>query len=389
MNSFDFHNPTKILFGAGKLERLGEQVAACGSKTVLLVYGGGSIKKTGLYDRVLSQLAGAGVRTVELPGVEPNPRVTTVRKGIELCRAEGVDLILAVGGGSVIDAAKAVAVGVPYEGDVWDFLMRRAKITAALPLGTVLTLSATGSEMNGNAVITNWEEKLKKSFASIYAYPKFSILDPTLTYTVPADQTVNGIVDMMSHVFEQYFSLTPDTPLQERLCESILQTVIENGERALAEPEQYEARANLMLCGTYALNGGMISVGVQTDWATHAIEHEVSAIYDIAHGAGLSILFPNWMKYVCHSRPDRFVQFAVRVWNIDPAGKSEEEIALAGIQATRDYFTRIGAPARLADLGIGNSEIGRMAKEAVKFGPIGSFKALHEDDVKAILQLSL
>ncbi|KPV56426.1 butanol dehydrogenase [Paenibacillus sp. A3] len=389
MNSFDFHNPTKILFGAGKLERLGEQVAACSSKTVLLVYGGGSIKKTGLYDRVLTQLANAGVRTVELPGVEPNPRVTTVRKGIELCRAEGVDLILAVGGGSVIDAAKAVAVGVPYEGDVWDFLMRKAKITAALPLGTVLTLSATGSEMNGNAVITNWEEKLKKSFASIHAYPKFSILDPTLTYTVPADQTVNGIVDMMSHVFEQYFSLTPDTPLQERLCESILQTIIENGERALAEPEHYEARANLMLCGTYALNGGMISVGVQTDWATHAIEHEVSAIYDIAHAAGLSILFPNWMKYVYRSRPDRFVQFAVRVWNIDPAGKSEEEIALAGIQATRDYFTRIGAPARLADLGIGESEIGRMAKEAVKFSTIGSFKVLHEDDVKAILQLSL
>ncbi|MFB6363530.1 iron-containing alcohol dehydrogenase [Paenibacillus elgii] len=389
MNSFDFHNPTKILFGAGKLEQLGEQVAACGSKTVLLVYGGGSIKKTGLYDRVLTQLANAGVRTVELPGVEPNPRVTTVRKGIELCRSEGVDLILAVGGGSVIDAAKAVAVGVPYEGDVWDFLMRKAKITAALPLGTVLTLSATGSEMNGNAVITNWEEKLKKSFASIYAYPQFSILDPTLTYTVPADQTVNGIVDMMSHVFEQYFSLTPDTPLQERLCESILQTIIENGERALAEPEQYEARANLMLCGTYALNGGMISVGVQTDWATHAIEHEVSAIYDIAHAAGLSILFPNWMKYVYRSRLDRFVQFAVRVWNIDPAGKTEEEIALAGIQATRDYFTRIGAPARLADLGIGDSEIGRMAKETVRFCPIGSFKVLHEDDVKAILHLSL
>ncbi|MCM3271308.1 iron-containing alcohol dehydrogenase [Paenibacillus elgii] len=389
MNSFDFHNPTKILFGAGKLEQLGEQVAACGSKTVLLVYGGGSIKKTGLYDRVLTQLADAGVRTIELPGVEPNPRVTTVRKGIELCRAEGVDLILAVGGGSVIDAAKAVAVGVPYEGDVWDFLMRKAKITAALPLGTVLTLSATGSEMNGNAVITNWEEKLKKSFGSIYAYPQFSILDPTLTYTVPADQTVNGIVDMMSHVFEQYFSLTPDTPLQERLCESILQTIIENGEQALANPEQYEARANLMLCGTYALNGGMISVGVQTDWATHAIEHEVSAIYDIAHAAGLSVLFPNWMKYVYLSRPDRFVQFAVRVWDIDPAGKSEEEIALAGVQATRDYFTRIGAPARLADLGIGDSEIGRMAKEAVKFGPIGSFKVLHEDDVKAILQLSL
>lgn len=356
MNSFQFQNPTRIIFGAGTVNKLGEQLAEYG-KRVLLVYGGGSIKANGLYDQVQQQLQQIGAVVHELSGVEPNPRVSTVRKGIALCREHSLDFILAVGGGSVLDAAKAVAVGVPYEGDVWDFLMHKAQITSALPLGTILTLSATGSEMNGNSVITNWEENLKKSFGSIHAYPKFSILDPTLTYSVPANQTVNGIVDTMSHVFEQYFSPTTNTPLQERLCESILQTVIENGEIALKQPDNYEARANLMLCGTYALNGGMISVGMQNDWSTHMIEHEISAIYDIAHAEGLSIVFPNWMKYVFNARLDRFVQFAVRVWQVDPAGKTDEEIALAGIQATRDYFTRIGAPATLGDLKINGKSL--------------------------------
>lgn len=388
MNSFRFQNPTEILFGKGMVEHLGEQIA-CYGKTILLVYGGGSIKKTGLYDLVMNQLKQIDANVHELPGVEPNPRLTTVKKGIEICRSEGVDLILAVGGGSVLDAAKAIAVGVPYIGDVWDFFMKKAEIQSALPLGTILTLSATGSEMNGNSVITHWEAKLKKAFGSIHAFPKFSILDPTLTYTVPRDQTVNGIVDMMSHVFEQYFSPTPDTPLQERLCESILQTIIENGEKALDHPNDYTARANLMLCGTLALNGGLISMGVETDWATHMIEHEVSAIYDIAHAAGLAILFPNWMKYVYRERLDRFVQFAVRVWMVDPSGKSDEEVALAGIEATRAYFNRIGAPSRLADLQIGDESIERMGKEAVHFGAIGSFKKLHEQDVQEILRMSL
>jgi alcohol dehydrogenase YqhD (iron-dependent ADH family) len=388
MNSFQFQNPTQILFGSGTVNKLGEQLAPYG-KRVLLVYGGGSIKASGLYDQVQQQLQQIGAVVHELSGVEPNPRVSTVRKGIDLCREHKLDFILAVGGGSVLDAAKAVAVGVPYDGDVWDFLIQKAQIQSALPLGTVLTLSATGSEMNGNSVITNWEENLKKSFGSIHAYPKFSILDPTLTFSVPANQTVNGIVDMMSHVFEQYFSPTTNTPLQERLCESILQTVIENGEIALEQPDNYAARANLMLCGTYALNGGMISVGMQNDWSSHMIEHEISAIYDIAHAEGLSILFPNWMKYVYKERIDRFVQFAVRVWQVDPKGKSDEEIALAGIQATRDYFTRIGAPARLSDLNIDGKQIERMAKETVRFGSAGSFKSLNEEAVHQILELSL
>lgn len=388
MNNFTFQNPTKIIFGEGSLSKLGAEVAAHADKA-LIVYGGGSVKRTGLFDQVVAQLKEHRVETFELGGIEPNPRLSTVRKGIEICRANGIGFILAVGGGSVIDASKAIAVGVPYEGDVWDFFARKGKPEAAIGLGTVLTLSATGSEMNGNAVVTNWEENLKLSFGSIHAYPKFSILDPTLTFTVPADQTAYGSVDMMTHVFEQYFSHTPDTPLQERLCESILRTVIENAPIAVAKPDDYAARANLMLCGTYALNGGMISVGVANDWASHTIEHELSAIYDIPHGAGLSIVYPNWMKHVYRERIERFVQFAVRVWDVDPAGKTDDEIALAGIQATRDFFTRIGAPATLAEVGIGSDRLKEMADKAVQFGPIGHFKRLTSEDVEAIYRLGL
>jgi alcohol dehydrogenase YqhD (iron-dependent ADH family) len=387
MNPFRLYNPTQVVFGPETVKQLGALVKPYGTK-ILLVYGGGSIKKTGLYDAVLSELSSIGATVHELSGVEPNPRLSTVHKGVALCREENIDFILAVGGGSVIDAAKAVAVGVPYAGDMWDFCVRKAEIKEALPLGTILTLAATGSEMNGNSVISNWEEKQKRSFGSKLAYPKFSILDPTLTYTVPKDQTVNGIVDIMSHVFEQYFSPTTDTPLQERFAESILQTVIENGEPALANGGNYAARANLMLSGTMALNG-TLAIGVVTDWATHGIEHEISAIYDIAHGAGLSIVFPNWMRYVYKERIDRFVQYAVRVWHIDPAGKSDEEIALAGIDATRAYFKRIGAPSTLSELKIGGEQLDRMAEEAVRFGPIGSFKKLEKSDVKQILEMCL
>ncbi|MBP1990666.1 iron-containing alcohol dehydrogenase [Paenibacillus eucommiae] len=388
MNAFQFQNPTKIVFGPDTVEKLGELVQPFG-KTVLLVYGSGSIKRTGLYDRVLSQLNGIGAKVLELPNVEPNPRLTTVKKGIEISRTHKVDFILAVGGGSVIDAAKAVAAGVPYEGDVWDFCIRKAVVREAIPLGTILTLAATGSEMNGNAVVSNWEEQQKRGLGSPHLYPKFSILDPTLTYTVPQDQTVNGTVDIMSHVFEQYFSRTADTPLQERFCESILLTVIENAAKALAVPDDYAARANLMWAGTMALNGGLISVGVQNDWASHGIEHEISAIYDIPHGAGLAVVFPNWMKAVFQERLDRFVQYAVRVWGIDPTGKTDEETALAGIAATRAFFTSIGAPSRLADFGIGSEHLDRMAEEAVRFGSIGSFKKLEKQDVRDILELSL
>jgi len=387
MNAFELYNPTKLVFGADKVRKLGELVEPYG-KRILLVYGGGSIKKTGLYDDVRLQLESIGASVHELPGVEPNPRLSTVNEGIAICREENIEFVLAVGGGSVLDAAKAIAAGALYPGDVWDFTIHKAVIRDALPIGTVLTLAATGSEMNGSAVISNWETKQKRGLGSKLVYPRFSILDPKLTYTVPPNQTVNGIVDILSHVFEQYFTLTTDIPLQERFAESIMLTVIENGEKALADGTDYDARANLLLCGTYALNG-TLPTGVTTDWATHGIEHEISAIYDIPHGAGLAILFPNWMKYVYKERIGKFVQYAVRVWNVDPEGKSDDEIALAGIEATRDYFTRIGAPATLGELGIGDEELDRMAEEATRFGPIGTFKQLSKHDVLSILTASL
>ncbi|MHA6483588.1 iron-containing alcohol dehydrogenase [Paenibacillus sp. strain BS8-2] len=388
MNSFQFHNPTRIVFGEGETRRIGELTSTYG-RNILLVYGGGSIKTSGLYDQTLQYLKEADITVHELAGIEPNPRLTTVQKGIDICRKEGVDFILAVGGGSVIDASKAIAAGVPYNGEVWDFFDGKAQAQEALPIGTILTLAATGSEMNGGTVISHWEQQLKRGYGSPHLYPKFSILDPTVTYSVPRNHTVYGSVDIMSHVFEQYFSLTANTPLQERFCESILQTVIENVELALANPSNAAARANLMWCGTMALNGGQISLGMQNDWSSHGIEHEVSAIYDIPHGAGLAVIFPNWMKYVYKERPDRFVQFAERVWGIQREGRTDDELVLAGIQATREFFTRIGAESRLADFGIDAEHLDRMAEEAVRFHDIGSFKRLNKQDVRAILEMSL
>ncbi|QRG67276.1 iron-containing alcohol dehydrogenase [Brevibacillus choshinensis] len=385
MNNFVYHNPTELIFGKGQLSQLQDKAKQLGS-TVLMVYGGGSIKRSGLYDKVTSLLQGAGCRVLELAGVEPNPRLSTVQKGIDICRQEGVNWILAVGGGSVIDAAKAVAVGVPYEGDVWDFYSRKAAAAKALPLGTVLTLAATGSEMNRGSVITNWETKEKHGGST--TFPTFSILDPENTFSVPRDQTIYGISDIMSHVFEQYFSHTPEIPLQTRFAESIMKTVIENAERVLANPEDYDARANILYCGTMALNG-TLPVGVETDWATHSIEHAVSAVYDIPHGGGLAIIFPKWMRYVYHENVARFTRFAVEVWNVDPAGKTDEEVALEGIAATEAFFAKIGAPTRLADYQINDEHLQVMAEKATPFGPIGNFKKLTSEDVAEILRMSL
>ncbi|MED1203489.1 iron-containing alcohol dehydrogenase [Heyndrickxia acidicola] len=387
MNGFELYNTTRLVFGEGKVNQLGELTKPFGQR-VLLVYGGGSIKKSGLYDQVKQQLSLIGAIVQELSGIEPNPRLTTVNEGIRICREKDIQFILAVGGGSVIDAAKAIAAGALYDGDVWDFTIRKATITQALPIGTILTLAATGSEMNGGSVITNLETKQKRTMGSKLLYPKFSIVDPTLTFTVPVNQTVNGIIDIMSHVFEQYFSQTPSTPIQDRFAEGILLTVIENGEKAIANGNDYDSRANLLLSGTYAMNG-ILPIGVTADWATHVIEHEVSAIYDIPHGEGLSIFFPNWMKFVYKERIDKFVQFATRVWNVSPEGKTDDEIALEGIEATRSYFKRIGSPITLQEVGINDEHFERMADEATQFGDIGNFKKLSKEDVLSILKASL
>jgi len=385
MNPFTFYNPTELIFGKGQLEKLNEKIDQLG-KRILLVYGGGSIKRSGLYDKLQAIFEKKGCQVRELAGVEPNPRLSTVKKGISLIRENELDWILAVGGGSVIDCSKAIAGGALYDGDVWDFYERKAKVEKALPLGTVLTLAATGSEMNKGSVITNWETQQKHG-ASM-TFPTFSILDPENTFTVPRNQTVYGISDTLSHVFEQYFSHTKEIPLQTGFAETIMKTVIENARKVLQNLEDYDARANLMLSSTFALNG-LLATGVETDWATHSIEHAVSAVYDIPHGGGLAIIFPNWMKYVYKENIPRFKRFAVEVWGVDPAGKTDEEIALAGIDAVRAFFNEIGAPSRLADYNIGDDKLDVMAEKALPFGPIGNFKKLGKEDVREILKMSL
>nr|MBO2481904.1 NADH-dependent alcohol dehydrogenase [Bacillaceae bacterium] len=387
MDSFVFQNPTKLIFGRGQIQALRDEIPKYGKK-LLLVYGGGSIKRNGLYDEVMQILKEIGAEVFELPGVEPNPRITTVRKGVDICKKEKIEFLLAVGGGSVIDCTKAIAAGAMYEGDPWDIVVKKAKPEAALPLGTVLTLAATGSEMNSGSVITNWETKEKYGWGSPLVYPKFSILDPVYTFTVPRDQTVYGIVDMMSHVFEHYFHHAANTPLQDRFCESLLTTIMETAPKLVDDLENYEYRETILYCGTMALNG-MVQMGYRGDWATHNIEHAVSAAFDIPHGGGLAILFPNWMKHVLPVNPQRFKQLAVRVFGVDPAGKTDEEAGLEGIDRLREFWNSLGAPSRLRDYGIGEKDLPLLADIAMKRGEFGNFKKLTRDDVLAIYRASL
>jgi alcohol dehydrogenase YqhD (iron-dependent ADH family) len=387
MDPFVFRNPTKLIFGKGQNAALAEEVTNYG-KNVLLVYGGGSIKKNGLYHFVVSKLQEAEVNIIELAGVEPNPRLTTVHKGIELCREHQVDLVLAVGGGSVIDASKAIAVGAKYDGDIWDVITKKAEPTDALPLGTVLTLAATGSEMNSGSVITNWEINEKLGWSNPLSFPEFSILDPENTRSVPRDQTVYGIVDMMSHVIEAYFHKAENTPLQDRIMESILLTVMETAPKLLEDLDNEELRETILYCGTMALNG-VTQMGLRGDWATHNMEHAVSAVYDIPHAGGLAILFPHWLRHALHERIERHVQLATRVLGVDPAGKNEEEIALEGIDALSAFWTSLGAPNRLADYNIDHSQVEKMADLASNRGTFGNFKALTKADVTEILTAAL
>lgn len=387
MDNFTYWNPTKLIFGKDQLEQLKTEVPQYG-KNILLVYGGGSIKRSGLYEQVINILKSLNANIHELSGVEPNPRISTVRKGIDICKKEQIDFILAVGGGSVIDCTKAIAAGAKYDGDAWDLVTKKAFATDALPFGTVLTLAATGSEMNSGSVITNWETNEKYGWGSPFTFPKFSILDPVNTYTVPKDQTVYGMVDMMSHVFEHYFHLTENTLMQDRMCESLLLTVMETAPKLINDLENYEYRSTILYNGTMALNG-MLSMGFRGDWATHNIEHAVSAVYDIPHGGGLAILFPNWMKHNLKVKPSRFKQLAVRVFGVDPEGKKDEEIGLEGIEKLREFWNSIGAPSRLADYGIDDSKLDIMADKAMANGEFGNFKKLNRDDVLEIYRLSL
>ncbi|MBP1904823.1 alcohol dehydrogenase YqhD (iron-dependent ADH family) [Paenibacillus turicensis] len=387
MNTFTFHNPTKLIFGKNTLSSLSKEVEKFG-RNVLLVYGGGSIKRTGLYDEVKTELSKINAVVTELAGVQPNPRLSTVHEGVDLCRKHHIDLVLAVGGGSVIDCAKAIAVGAKYDGDMWDFAERKAVAQGGLPLGTVLTIAATGSEMNAGSVITNEKTEEKLGWGSYYAFPAFSILDATYTATLPKDQTVYGMVDIMSHVFETYFHPDKNTLLQDEFCEGLLRTVIETAPKLIADLQSYEHRETILLAGTMALNG-VLSMGVRGDWATHNIEHAVSAVYDIPHGGGLAILFPHWMKYNMHHDLARFKRLAVKVFNVDPTGKSDEQVAEEGISALRAFWDSIGAPSRLADYDIDDSKLELMADKAVRFGSFGNFSKLEKEDVMEIYRRAL
>ncbi|MFW5992465.1 MAG: iron-containing alcohol dehydrogenase, partial [Halanaerobiaceae bacterium] len=350
MENFVFQNKTKIIFGKGTEEQVGNETKEY-SKNILLHYGGGSIKKYGLYQKVMESLNDAGINVTELGGVQPNPRLSLVKEGIEICREKDIDFILAVGGGSVIDSAKAIAVGIPYEGDVWDFYMGKEEVKETLPVAVILTLPAAGSEASKSSVITKEEGELKRAIDIEVIRPEFAILNPEITYTLPDYQTACGAADIMAHIMERYFTQTKNVDFTDRLCEGTLKTMIKNVPLALENPEDYAARSEVMWASTIAHND-LLGTGREEDWASHMIEHEISGIYDVAHGAGLAVIFPAWMKYVYRENINKFVQFAVKVWDVEPDFENPEWTALQGIKKTREFFSSIGLPVSLEELDI-------------------------------------
>jgi alcohol dehydrogenase len=388
MDNFIFKNPTKILFGEGMESLVGEEATKY-SKRVLLHYGQGSIKRNGLFDRVVSSLRSAGVEYFELGGVQPNPRLGLANQGINICRENNIDFVLAVGGGSTIDSAKTIAMGVPYNGDVWDFYSEKASPKTALPVATVLTIPASGSESSDSTVITNEDGWLKRGLSTSLVYPVFSILNPKLIYTLPSFQLACGASDILAHMMERYFTNTPNVELIDRIIESAMKTVIHNAPKILENPEDYNALAELMWAGTLAHNN-MMSTGRTGDWASHYIEHELSAIYDIAHGAGLATVFPSWMKYVMHHDICRFVQFAERVWNVDINHWNLEGSALEGIERQVSFYRSLGLPVNLKELGIGVDRLEEMASKATRGDTctLGEYVKLKKVDVLAIYNLS-
>ncbi len=388
MENFVFQNPTKILFGRGMEEHVGAETAVY-SKKVLLHYGGGSIKSSGLYDRITTSLKKAGVEWVELAGVKPNPRLSMVYEGIKLVKENNLGLILAVGGGSVIDSAKAIAMGAVIDGDVWDFYLGKGEPKAALPIGTVLTIPAAGSEASTGTVITNEDGWFKRAVNSELIYPRFSILNPELAFSLPKFQVACGVTDIMAHLMERYFTNVTHVAFMDRMLEAAMKTLICQAPIVLEEPHNYDAWAELMWTGTIAHNN-LLNTGRVGDWASHDIEHEISGIYDIAHGAGLAIVFPAWMKHVYKHDINRFAQWAIRVWNVDMDVFDPERVARTGIDRMEAFFRSMGLVTRLADAGIGGDRIDEMASKATDGNTrrFGSFVPLDKDAVKKILTLA-
>ncbi|MDE7443791.1 MAG: iron-containing alcohol dehydrogenase [Muribaculaceae bacterium] len=355
MENFSYCSPTKYIFGNDAEQQTGTQVAALGCKHVLIVYGGGSVCRSGLLDRIIKSLDSANIKHTEFGGIQPNPTDTEVYRGIDVCRANGIDGILAVGGGSVIDAGKAMAAGAPYEGDFWDFWAGRAVIEKALPVGVVLTIAAAGSEGSGNSVITKTDGLQKISLRTDFALrPKFAIMNPELTTTLPPYQTACGITDMMAHIMERYFSPTPNVEITDRLCEGALMAIMTEAQKVIADPNDYQARANIMWSGTIAHNG-ICGTGRREAWSSHGLEHVLSALYGIAHGAGLAVVFPAWMTFMATHKPAKIAQYARRVFGVTES--DDTKAALEGIRLHREFPKTIGMPLTLGDLDITNPDI--------------------------------
>lgn len=386
MQNFSYYSPTEFVFGRGAEEKAGEMIRKRGGTKVLVHFGGGSAIKSGLMDRVTASLEAAGLPYVTLGGVQPNPRSSLVYRGIELARAEHVDFILAVGGGSVIDSSKAIALGVPYGGDFWDFFCGKARPEKALGVGVVLTLAAAGSEGSKSCVITQEDGGFKRGCGNELNRPKFALMNPEVTYTLPAYQTACGATDMMAHVLERYFTNEKGVDLTDRLCEVVLSAVIKAAPVAIAEPDNYEARAQLMWAGTLAHNDSC-GLGREGDWASHQIEHELSARYDVAHGAGLAVVFPAWMRYQLDHDPMRFAQLAVRVWGCDMDFEHPEKTGLDGIARYEQFLKSIGMPTRLAELNVDPADIPAMAEKCKRnnAGRLGFFRPLDTEDIAKIL----
>ena len=385
MNNFRFHAYTDIRFGKGQVNCLPELLAPYG-RNVLMVYGGGSIKRNGLYDKIKELLADFNV--FELGGVEPNPRITSVRDGVAICKKEDIDVVLAVGGGSTIDASKVMAGGACYDGDPWDLVVDNRKIGKVLPIVTVLTLAATGSEMNKNAVISNMETNEKLGTSSHDFIPQASVCDPEYLYSLPAMQTAAGTADIMSHIFEQYFTSHTQAYISNRFAEGLLKTCIKYCPIALKEPDNYEARANLMWASTLALNS-LLSAGKGCAWTCHPIEHELSAYYDITHGVGLAILTPRWMRYILNDNTvDKFCEYGRNVFDITEA--DPYKCANMAIDATEQFFKDCGIPMTLTEIGIDDSKLELMAEDTIKYNDLDrAYVPLNKDDVLNILKACL
>ena len=388
MNDFDFYSPTYFVFGRGREAEAGTYVKKFGGSRVLVLYGGQSAKKSGLLDRVRASLTGAGLHTAELGGVKPNPRSGLVYEGIDLCRKEGIDFLLAVGGGSVIDTAKAIAIGVPYEGDFWDFFSGKVP-EKALPVGTVLTISASGSEGSPDSIITNEKTLDKNSAEADCLRPCFSILDPALTESLPPYQTACGVTDIMAHAFERYFTNTEDVEVTDRLLEGVLLTMLHEGPRVMADPHDYGARANIMWAGMVCHND-MMGVGRKQDWNSHHLEHVLSALYDCAHGAGLAVIMPAWMRY-CADHHDglRMAQMAVRVFGCQMDFADPRRTALEGIAAFRAFLKSIGMPLTFAEIGADPADIPKLVEmNHVGGGVTGGYVGLTSDAIREIYEIA-